>query len=129
MRYAFAIVAAAGLAVGTAPEAKAQFSLSVGNPYGGGLYVGNYGYGLGSPYGVYSSGYYGIGAPYGVYSSGYYGVPSVFSSGYYGLGGYRYGYPRAFGYAYPRAFRYAFGFPRAYRYGGFYGRRWFGRWW
>lgn len=119
MRYVFAIAAAAGLAFGTASDAKAQFTLSIGNPYtGGGVYVGS-GYGLAAPYGVYSSGYYGLGAVppvAGIYSSGYYGYTPGIGVPYAApIYGYRYGY------RYP-AYRYRYGFP---------GYRPFGRryWW
>jgi hypothetical protein len=112
MRYVFALVAAAGLALGSARDARAQFALSVGNPYtGGGVYVGaNYGapywFGAGNPYGVYSSGYYGmspVGAATTVYStSALAPVTGVYRSGYSGVmpsvGVTSYGAPLGYGY-------------------------------
>jgi hypothetical protein len=124
MRYAFALVVAAGLALGTTRDARAQFGLSVGNPFtGGGVYVGaNYGspywFGSGSPYGLYSSGYYGMSpvapvattlyrsavAPVtGVYNSGYYGaLPSVGVTPFTAPLGYR----SYYGSVYPGYYRY-----------------------
>lgn len=148
MRYLFPLVAVAGLALGAATDAKAQFSLSVGNPYGGGLYIGNR-VGYSNGYGIapvaplvsgYRSGYYGV-APVAPlvsgYSSGYYGVAPVaplvsgYSSGYYGVApAYGLGVPAVplyGGYGYPRAYGYGGGYP-AYGYmnRGFVGRRY--RW-
>ena len=105
------LVAAAALWLGATGDARAQLSISVGNPYtGSGLYIGN-------SYGYPGYGYGGLGyaSPYGMYSSGYYGAPvtSYYSSGYYG----GYGYPGVYRYRYGRGFGVPF----------LYGRRW-GRW-
>src|SRR3954464_8736895 len=74
MNRIFGMAMAAGLVLGNASVADAQFSLSIGNPYNGmGLQVGQpygYGYGLG---GVgttyYGSGYSGYVAPGTTYFS------------------------------------------------------------
>ena len=131
MRYLFPLVAVAGLALGAATDAKAQFSLSVGNPYGGGLYIGNR-VGYSNGYGIapvaplvsgYRSGYYGV-APVAPlvsgYSSGYYGVAPADGLGVPAV-------PLYGGYGYPRAYGYGGGYP-AYGYmnRGFVGRRY--RW-
>ena len=131
MRYLFPLVAVAGLALGAATDAKAQFSLSVGNPYGGGLYIGNR-VGYSNGYGIapvaplvsgYRSGYYGV-APVAPlvsgYSSGYYGVAPAYGLGVPAV-------PLYGGYGYPRAYGYGGGYP-AYGYmnRGFVGRRY--RW-
>jgi len=107
MRYLWGLILAGGVILGHSNTAEAQFSLSIGNPYGGGLYVGNpYSYGYGSNY-VYGSGVYGApalvapGLGYGGYpvrsygySSGYRGYrPGPVYGGYgRGYGGYGRGY-------------------------------------
>jgi hypothetical protein len=134
MRRILGLVAAGGLWLGTASTADAQFSLSIGNPYAGGLsigipYVGGYGGYYGAPYGgygyssvvpgvtYYNSGYSGYVAP-GTTSfySGYYGagVPAVSTFAYPAYGSY-YGYRPVYGYGYG-GYR-GFGFRR---YGGFW---------
>jgi len=119
MRYnILGLLAAGGLWLGTASTADAQFSLSIGSPFGGGVsigtpYVGGYG-NYGAPYSGYSygsvlpgtsyynSGYSGYAAPAtGYYNSGYsgYAAPATgyYSSGYSGMG-----YPGVVAYGYPR---------------------------
>jgi len=91
MRTLFGLVAAGALTLVATPDAHAQITLSLGNPYGysgyGGYGLGGYGlggYGLGYPGGVtsyYSSGYSGFAPAYGVRPYGY---------GYGGYGGYGY---------------------------------------
>jgi len=98
MRRIFGLVLAGGLVLGLAPAANAQFSLSIGNPYTGGVAIGNpYGYyGVGNygypysgyqPYGNYGSGYGLAGSTY--YNSGYsaYVAPGTtyFNAGSYGV--------------------------------------------
>jgi hypothetical protein len=102
------LVAAAGLWLAATDDARAQLSISVGNPYG---------YGYGNPYGYssYSSGYLGA-VPYGnFYSSGYAGyspvIPAVGVTGY--APAYRYGYP-AYGYGYGYPYRYGYGYRRGF---------------
>jgi len=100
MRILYGLVLAAGLTVATASDAKAQFSLTLGNPYTGqGLSIGNnpYGYGngysgyggYGNSYGGYGNSYGGYGNSYGGYGTGYSGYSSGYSgysSGYSSLG-------------------------------------------
>ena len=111
--------------LGASSQAKAQFSLSLGNPYGGGVVIGNnpYGYGMGAPvysgYSGYSSGYGGYVAP-GMttyYNSGYSGYAPVYVAPRIGYPGYGYGVVA------PRYYR-APVYPYVYR---GYGRR-FNRW-
>ena len=79
----FGLVLAGGLVLGAASESKAQFALSVGNPYYGGTYIGPGGY-YGAPGFAYRSGYAGlVAAPY-AYG---YGVPAY--GGVYRGYGYR----------------------------------------
>ncbi len=90
-----------GFAATMASPAKAQFSLSIGNPYAGGIGLGSAGYGYSSGYSNYSgigSGL-GYGNNYQSYSnSGYLAGPGAiggtygYNSGYSGLGGYNTGY-------------------------------------
>ncbi len=105
----FGLVLAGGLVLGAASESKAQFALSIGNPYYGGYGVGGYGYGY--PGFAYSSGYMGM-APMGMGYGGYgYGMPA------YGYGGvYR-------SYAY-RPFYGGYGVRRGWGWGGRRWRRW-----
>lgn len=94
------LVVAGGLLLGAASESKAQFALSVGNPYYGGTYLGMGGYGYGYPGFAYSSGYSGF-SPYG-YG---YGIPAYggmyrgygYRPYYGGYGGYGYGVRRGWG--------------------------------
>jgi hypothetical protein len=110
-RRIFGLAAACALWLGTTADARAQFSMAIGNPYtGSSLYVGS-GYGLG--YGGYGLGYNSLyGTSLGGYGLGY-GAPltSFYSTGYSGLAapgfGYGYGYP-AYG---VYGFRRGFGFP------------------
>jgi hypothetical protein len=122
MRYILGLVVAAGLWLGTASAAQAQFSLSVGGPWGG--------VSVGVPYVGAYGGYYA--APYSGY--GYSAVPGTtyYSSGYYGVTpgvpvySYPYGYTSYYGYA--PYYRYGYYGPS---YGGFYGLRrgyWGGIW-
>lgn len=114
-------VALTGLILfGASSQAKAQFALSLGNPYGvQGAVIGNspYGYGMGAPvYPGYSSGYGGYVAP-GVtsyYNSGYSGYSPVYAAP-------RIGYP-AYGYGVvaPRYYRAPV---NRYMYRGYGGRR------
>jgi hypothetical protein len=106
MRVLKGLILAAGLSLGMAGESNAQVAVSIGNPYGGGLYVGTPAYGYG---GLGYPGYYN-----GRYNTGYLGGPGAFaySSGYRGyapvapyVGAYR---PYYGGYGYG-----------AYRRGGF----------
>jgi hypothetical protein len=113
MRYIMGLVVVTGLWLGTASPARAQFSLSVGSPYGGGFsigipYAGTYGGYYPAPYlgyrysvvpgpTYYSSGYYGVAPgvsvssyPYG-YTS-YYGPAPYYRYGYYGYAPYYRGY-------------------------------------
>jgi len=139
----FGMVAAAGLAFGIAPDAHAQFSLSVGNAFTGqGFSVGSnpYGYGgLGD--GGLNSGFSGYGSGYSGYSGGLNPGFNGYSSGYSGLGvtpGYGYGYGAqsygvpAYGNAYGYGVRrfnpgYRPRFRRGYGYGYGYGVRGPGR--
>jgi hypothetical protein len=127
------LVAAAGLWLAATDDARAQLSISVGNPYtGSGVFIGGnpygYGYGYGYPYGGYGYPYGGYRYPYGTYySSGYLGaVPygNYYSSGYAGYvpvspfvgvttyaPAYRYGYPY-YGYGYGYPYRYGYGYRR-----------------
>lgn len=145
MRSMFGIVTAAGIALGAASTAQAQFAVSVGNPYTGGVSVGTYGvagypgygygYGTGLGYGMYSSGYSGLGGygvggyglgGYGVttYAAPYYGYNSFYSGGYAPV--YRnYGYAPVYGYGGYRGYGYGYG--RGWGgmgYRGGYGGRW-----
>jgi hypothetical protein len=89
----FGLVLAGGMVLGAASESKAQFGLSVGNPYYGGYGMGMGGYGYGYPGFAYSSGYAGVapmmggyGMPgYGGFNRGYAYRPIYRSYGY-GLG-------------------------------------------
>jgi len=140
MRILMGLVLAGGILLGTAGESKAQFSLSIGNPYTGqGLSIGTPGYG----YGYGGLGYSGLGYPgvgyssfaspgYGsVYNSysttGYLAGPGTFqsySSGYRGIApaynsfgyvGRPYGYG-TYGYrSYNNGFRPGRGFGRMFR--------------
>jgi hypothetical protein len=124
------LTAAAALWLGTTADARAQFSMAIGNPYtGASLFAGN-AYGLGG-YGLGGFGYgYNpmFGAPFGGYNP-MFGAPMtrVYSSGFYGVGpglgvgpfGPAWGYGRL-------PYRYGFrrGFVRPF------GRNRFGpRWW
>jgi len=134
MRTLFGLTLAGALALGNASDAKAQFSLSIGNPYTGqGVAIGNP-YGLGYGYGGLGYGGLGYGgySPYGysAYSSAYSGLGvapmvNVYSSGYRGLG---YGAPVYGGYGYRapvyRTYGYRVPFYRGYGYGGRRFRRW-----
>jgi len=130
----FGLVIAGGIVLGHASAANAQFSLSIGNPYAGGVSIGQpFGYGYGGyPYGGYAnnsySSYYGAyGVPLGgltTYSSGYSGIvaPAVpyYGTGYLGTPVYGYAnrrYAPYYGYGV-----YGMG-PRAY---GRFGRRGWG---
>jgi hypothetical protein len=110
MRHLMGLVLACGFLAATAGESKAQFSLSIGNPYyGQGIAIGTPGYAYG-----YNSGYSGFAAPgYPGYYSGYNGYstsayvagPGTFSysSGYRGYA------PPVVGYGYPvRAIPYGY---------------------
>jgi heterogeneous nuclear ribonucleoprotein A1/A3 len=130
----FGFVLAAALCAGLASDARAQFSMAIGNPYAGSSLVVGSGYGLG--YGVP----YGYGLGYGVSPYLGYGVDSFgYSSGYSGLGvpygGYGFTYPAYGVYSVRPGFGYGYGFrgpvrPYGFGYGfrgpGFYGgRRWY----
>ena len=119
MRHLMGLVVTGSLLLGLADESKAQFSLSIGNPYtsqGYGFGAPAYGYGsnYGSPYsytaygapgyGGFSNNYYSsnvIGTPgFTSYSSGYSGYARYPNTGYqtlnhyygaYGYGNYGYG--------------------------------------
>jgi hypothetical protein len=103
MKWLLGLALAGGLWLGMTSAAEAQFSLSIGNPYG--FYGGGYPYGgvYGAPVGgvgvlpgatVYSSGYAGVLPGITTYRSGYYGV-------YPGVGVAAYGYPyRPYGYGF-----------------------------
>jgi hypothetical protein len=141
-RRIFALAAASALWLGTTSDARAQFSMALGNPYtGSGLYIGSgYGLGYGNPYG-YGLGYNSLyGTSLGGYGLGY-GAPltSYYSSGYYGLAapgmnitsfapGLGYGYGSGFGYPAYRVYGYrrGFGFPGlGFRRGYFAGPRYY----
>lgn len=118
MRYVMGMMLASGLLLGLTDESKAQFSISIGNPYAGQGYnnYGGGGYGYGNGYsnysnyngGGYSNGYtaysnsaYVAGPGNFGYNSGYNGyaapvVPTYYNSGYAGYApantGYSYGY-------------------------------------
>ena len=111
MRLLKGLILSGALIVATASATEAQFSLAIGNPYGGqGVYVGTpaYGGGFGYPaYGIspYATGlgYTGVGGYYPRYATGFarpYNPGYVggygYSSGYRGVapvvGGYGYGY-------------------------------------
>jgi hypothetical protein len=85
------LVMAGGLILGHAPDAEAQFSLSIGNPYTGGIQIGQpYAYG-GTTY--YGSGYSDYVAPpttyYGSGYSDYVAPPTTYyGSGYSGYSSY-----------------------------------------
>jgi len=128
MRRIMGLATAGVLWLGMSSAADAQFSLSIGNPYAGGIsigapYGGLYGSGL---YGGYGNGYYPVqpGATY--YGSGYSGfVPGASSyayPGYYPAAGLGYvgGYRPNYGYA-PYRYGYYGG------YGGYGGLRGFRR--
>jgi len=106
MRYLFGLLTVAVL-LGSAPEARAQLSISIGNPYGG------YGYG---------TGYYGVpyASSYSSYSSYVAPGTTFYSSGYSG-----YAYPgvaRAYvAPVYPYGYAPAPGYVSTYRYGPVYG--------
>lgn len=100
----FGLVLVGGMVLGHAGTAKAQIGVTIGNPYTGGITIGQpMGYGYAYP----STGYGYSSTGYG-YSS-YYGVPgttTVYSSGYSGLvapgvGSFGNGYVATPGYAYP----------------------------
>ena len=125
MRSLMGLVVAGGLFFGMTGESKAQFGLSIGNPYyGSGLNIGtplgySYGYPNYSSYGLGGPGYSGYN---NYYNSGFVAGPGTFaySSGYrgyappvaplttygYGVrpyyGGYGY---RGYGYGYRNGFR------------------------
>ena len=111
-----------GLLLATSSTANAQFSLQIGNAYGGGLAIGSGGYGY--------PGYYGYGSPVTSYYSSGYVAPGVsyFGSGLvapspvYGGYGYRpYGYG---GYGYRNSYGYGgYGYRRGGIYRGWGGRR------
>ena len=129
MRRLCGIVLAGGIVLGLASSAKAQFSLSVGNPYGGGLAIGsgyyggygypNFGYGYGSGNPGFGTMGFAPGLGVTTYSSGYSGYvapgTTSFSTGYYGgYPAYGYGFNRAYpyaGYGYRRYAAPGFGFP------------------
>jgi len=128
MSRVFGLILAGGMVLAGANRADAQISVTLGNPYTGGISIGtpNYGgYGYGGGYGY--DGYYGsslyspLYAPglggVTTYSSGYsgYAAPgtSVFSSGYYS------GYP-GLGYAPSYGFAPAYGYGRSFGYGPLY---------
>jgi hypothetical protein len=101
----FGLMMAGGLLLGAASESKAQFALSVGNPYYGGMGYGT-GYGMGyGPRGYgYSSGYAGL-APIGGYGyrmPAYGGVYRGYGVGRPVYGGYGYGYRGGWGRRYRR---------------------------
>ncbi len=136
MRTLTGLVMVGGLLLGMTGESKAQFSLSIGNPYyGTGYGLGGYGYsglgygGLGGYNNVYNTGVYsGLGGF--SYSSGYAGLAApvaplnTFGYGYgvrpyYGGYGYRpyyggYGY-RGYGYGVRRGFAPFRGIGRMFR--------------
>jgi len=106
MKRILGLVLAGAIWLGLASAANAQFSLSIGGPYGGGVSVM-------SPYGIYGSGYYpfsytGWGPGMSYYSSSYSGFypRTSYYSGYYG--------------AYPGYYGYGYGTPY-YGYSSFYG--------
>jgi hypothetical protein len=105
MRALKGLILAGGLLVAMAGDSSAQVAVSIGNPYGGGLYVGAPAYGYGYGYG-------GLGYP-GYYNSGYLGRPGTFaySSGYRGYAPLAPGYG-AVGYGYGPSYG-------VYRYGGY----------
>jgi hypothetical protein len=131
------LILAGGMLASTAGESRAQFSLTIGNPYyGSGIAIGNaaYPYGFGNyggsiypgylgGYGAFSNSAYVAGPGAFSYSSGYrgfvppavgYGAPVVASPygyvnrPYYGYRSY-YGYGRPYGF---RPFRGAFSWLR-----------------
>lgn len=113
------LILAGGIVLGHATESKAQFALSIGNPYSGGI-------GIGSPFGGYGYPYGGAFGPsaYGVttYSSGYAGYVAPGTTSFYS----GYAAPVYSGYvapAYPVYRSYGYGY-RPYSTWG----RGFGRW-
>jgi len=126
MKRILGAIVAGGLWLGSATAADAQFSLSIGSPYAGGV-----GYGLPGYYGYpsYGSAYVAPGATF--YGSGYSGYSgyvapgtTYFNSGYYAPSVGVYSYP-AYGYSYARPY---YGGYRPYYGGGWRGggrwRRW-----
>ncbi|WP_435019783.1 hypothetical protein TA3x_001477 [Tundrisphaera sp. TA3] len=86
-RRMWGLILACGMVIGMADTAKAQFSLTIGNPYlGSGLSIGAPAYGY--SYNSFSSYGYGVGGLYGapIVTAPVVGAPFVYSSGYRGFG-------------------------------------------
>ena len=90
-----ALLLTSGILVGLASQSQAQFSLTIGNPYGGGVRVGAPAYGYSSGYSNYSG--YGSGLGYSNISNsysntGYLAGPGLIGGQYpvagYGVGNY-----------------------------------------
>ena len=90
-----AFLLTSGILVGTASQSDAQFSISIGNPYGGGVGIGAPAYGYSSGYSNYSGinsglGYSNINNTYS--NTGYLAGPGVIGGQYpvagYGVGNY-----------------------------------------
>src|SRR4051794_16768450 len=98
MRSILGMALVGALWLGTGSAANAQFSMSIGNPYGGGLAIGNgyYGSGYGG-YGGYGSNYYSSGYGGLGYGSGSIqpGIANYYGSGYSGYTTPYYGVPYA----------------------------------
>lgn len=92
MQRLFGLVLAGGIVLGYATDANAQFSLSIGNPYSGGLSIGapysGYGYPYGGAYGPSAYGATGYSSYYAPPAIRIYNTPLVgtttYSSGYSG---------------------------------------------
>ena len=103
MRHFMGLIVAGGVMLGQVAESKAQFSLSMGNPYtGSGLSIGTPGgYSYGYPnYSSYGPGLTGYSSGFNSYStSAYVAGPGNFSynSGYSGLAPYNTGYAPSVG--------------------------------
>jgi len=123
MKRILGAIVAGGLWLGSATVADAQFALSIGNPYAGGVGIGVPGY-YGYGYPNYGVGYGGLGTTF--YRSGYAGYvapgTTYFNSGYYAPAVGAYSYP-AYGYARPYYGGYGYRYRRGLPWGGRW-RRW-----
>jgi hypothetical protein len=111
MRRILGLVVAGALWLGMASAADAQFSLSIGNPYTGGVAIG-------SPY----VGGYGVLPGTSIYSSGYTGVYPGYTGVYPGYTGV---YPGVSTVVAPYGYTSYYGYAPVYRYRGFGLRRGF----
>ncbi|WP_406697544.1 hypothetical protein V5E97_01670 [Singulisphaera sp. Ch08] len=88
MHRLFGLVLAGGIVLGHATDSHAQFSLSIGNPYSGGIAIGapGYGYPYGGAYGPSAYGASGYSSYYAPPAIGGFGTgvagTTIYSSGY-----------------------------------------------